>query len=369
MKVQEKRLIRTLQQLVRIPSHESCDEISKFVATEIRKLGIKPEVDKDGNIIARIGAGPALLLNAHMDTVGVENYPNAFSGRVVDNKIYGRGSTDDKSGVAAKLELMKILKQNPPNKQIIFAFTVGEEGGNKLTDGAYKVIKRVKASHALTLESSMLEDGNLGIVTGCKGRFVYNIDVIGKASHSGRPWMGKNAITLASKLVEKLNNFKTISMKIPENGEASSYLNVTQIEAKEGNNIIPGKCSLTVDYRCLPGEKEKEIKKKIQKVCESALGKSFKISLISIRGGYLEKRPQLTEIAKQAASESGFKPFIKISDGWGDVQAFNEAGMISINVGPGTSGQAHKNPEYCWIPGLVKGTQAILNILRRWDAL
>ncbi len=367
--IQQGRLVRTLQELVGIPSHENCSEISRHVASEIRRLGIKPSVDKDGNVVARIGSGPAILLNAHMDTVGVKDYKDAFSGRVAGRKLYGRGSTDDKSGVAAMLEIMKLLRKNPPKKRVIFAFTVGEEEGDEKTDGAYRVAKKVKATHGIVLESSVNENGSLGVCTGCKGRVVYTIDVLGKASHSGKPWNGQNAIYLASKLMERLMKFRITSMKIPGYGNIRSYLSVTQIESREGSNIIPGKCSLTVDYRALPGEKETTVRREIQQACSAVLGKSYRISLMSTpKDGYTETDTEFIKLSKKAVRETGMKTFTDFSTGWIDGMVFKKAGMVTLNTGPGTIGQAHRNPEYCWIPGLVKGTQAVLNIIRRWDA-
>jgi acetylornithine deacetylase/succinyl-diaminopimelate desuccinylase-like protein len=368
-KVQQARLVRTLQDLVRIPSHESCDKISRHVAGEIRKIGIKPEVDSDGNIIARIGSGQTLLLNAHMDTVGISGYRDPYSGKVRGNRLYGRGSTDDKSGVAAMLEILRTLKENPPRNQVIFAFTVGEEEGDEDTDGAYRVARKIKATHGIVLESAIDEKNNLEVCIGCKGRFVYRIDVLGRATHSGKPWTGRNAIYTASELIERLKGFKSTSMKIPGYGKVSSCLSVTQIEAREGSNIIPGKCSLTVDYRALPGEGEPEIRRNIQRICKRVLGKSYKISPVNIpKEGYIETDAEFPKLCKKAIRETGMNPLAGFSAGWIDGTVFKRAGMTTINMGPGTLGQAHRNPEYCWIPGLVKGTQAILNLIRGWDA-
>jgi acetylornithine deacetylase/succinyl-diaminopimelate desuccinylase-like protein len=374
--IDKDRLVRTLQDLVRIPSHESMKEISEHVAGEIRKLGLKPDVDEDGNVLVFMGSGPSLVLNSHLDTVGVNGYPEAFSGEVKGDKLYGRGSTDDKSGVAAMLELMKVLKKDPTRKKVTFAFTVWEEGGGSEKDGAYKVVKDIKPSHdakpthALVLESSAGEDGRMAIEVGCKGRFVYKVDVLGEATHSGsRSGSDKNAIYLASELISRLKGFGTISQDIPVCGKVQSYLSVTQIHAMEGNNIIPGRCTLTVDYRALPGEDEKEVRARLESTCKDVLGSSFRVShLLPPKDGYLQTDPDFIGICKKGIEETGLKPYTKLSSGWMDAAVFNDAGIITLNAGPGTRGQAHKTPEHCWIPGLVKGTEAILNVIRGWDS-
>jgi acetylornithine deacetylase/succinyl-diaminopimelate desuccinylase-like protein len=366
--INEDRLVKTLQDLVRIPSHENCSGMSKYVTAEIMKIGMEPEVDGDGNIIARIGSGPAFLLNAHMDTVGVKGYDDAFSGEVRDGKLYGRGSTDDKSGVAAMLELMKALKDKPAKKQVVFAFTVGEEGGNEETDGAYKVVKKVNATHGIVLESSVNEQNNgLDIGLGCKGRFIYEIDVLGKPGHSSSPHLAKNSIYLALKLIEKLKEFETSSMNVVGDKTESSTAAVTQIEAKEGGNIIPGKCTITFDYRALPHEKEPGIRSRIEAVCRETLGDSFKLRSAHSKESYLDMDDRFIKMSMDAAKEAGFTPFVSFSSGWIDGQVFSKSGIKTFKIGPGTEHQAHKTPEYCWVPGMVKATETVLGIIRKWD--
>jgi acetylornithine deacetylase/succinyl-diaminopimelate desuccinylase-like protein len=368
--IQEKRLVKTLQDLVKIPSHENCDEISGFVANEIRQIGLKPNVDKDGNILASIGSGQGFLLNAHMDTVGVQNYGKAFSGKVSGGKLYGRGSSDDKSGVAAMLEILKVLKEDPTRKQVIFAFTVGEENGGEDTDGAFKVALKIKADYGLILESSVHEKENkMDITTGCKGRFVYQIDVVGRSAHSGTPELGINPIHLSTRLINKIKAIDTPSKSIPGIGDVKSVINVTEIHAREGSNTIPGICRLTVDYRAIPKDNESTVRKRIEHLCKQTLGDSFKISVFESKEGYLETSPKFYDLCSRAVSEAGLTPVNEFSFGWFDGMVFHRAGIPSYKIGPGTAGTGHQVPEYCCIPGLVKGTQAILNIIRRWDSL
>ena len=287
----------------------------------------------------------------------------------MEEKLYGRGSTDCKAGVAAMLELLKVLKASPPRKSVIFAFTVWEEGGGPSRDGAYKVVRNIKPGHALVLESSVSEDRRMTIDIGCKGRFVYNIEILGESTHSGRPDSGRNAIYLASELIARMKDFKTMSQDVPMAGSVQSYFNVTQIHAMEGSNTIPGRCTLTADYRALPGESEKDVRDKLESVCRDVLGKSFDISLLAgPKAGYLQTDPGFIGTCRKGIEEAGLKPYTKLSSGWMDAAVFHSAGVITLNAGPGTRGQAHRIPEYCWIPGLVKGTEAILNVIRGWDA-
>lgn len=364
--INKERIVLSLQDMIKIPSHDDCSGMTKYVEKAVKDIGFNPEVDSEGNVVVRIGSGKAFLLNAHMDTVDIKGYPEAHSGEIKDEKIYGRGSTDDKSGVAAMIEIMHALKKKPIKNQVIFAFTVWEESHADKVDGAIKVSKEVDATHGIVLETSVYEDYQFSIDIGCKGRFVYSIDVIGKATHSGRPEEGINSIYLASKLIEKLKGFKTNSIEL-QGIKIESKLNVTQIEAKDGTNIIPGKCTLTVDYRAIPGDKENEIFDRIKTICKEVLGDSFELKNFHKKSSYIEDDKQYLELCTEAINASGFKTKTGFSSGWMDAQLFSKEGVKMFNIGPGTHGQPHKTPEYCWIPGLLKGTEAILNIIRKWD--
>jgi acetylornithine deacetylase/succinyl-diaminopimelate desuccinylase-like protein len=156
-------------------------------------------------------------------------------------------------------------------------------------------------------------------------------------------------------------------LEIPGQGKVRSVFSVTQIEAMEGSNIIPGKCTLTADYRSISGESEKKVQENISVICREVLGDSFKLSPIEQKEGYINNDSKFHQICQDAAKKAGLWPFKGFSFGWNDGQVFHNEGMKAIKMGPGTTGQDHRNPEYCWIPGLVKGTQAVLNVIRGWD--
>ena len=109
-------IVSFLQQMVQFPSEippGKYKPISKFVAGKLEEFGIENKV-KRNNVIGEIGKedGKTLIFNAHMDTVeffdGWTKDPH--SGEIIDNKIYGRGASDDKSCVAAEIFAAKALK-------------------------------------------------------------------------------------------------------------------------------------------------------------------------------------------------------------------------------------------------------------------
>jgi acetylornithine deacetylase/succinyl-diaminopimelate desuccinylase-like protein len=366
--IDEKRLVKTLQELVRIPSIESCDEISAWVKKDLEADGFQVCSDKDGNLIVEIGKGPGFLLNSHMDTVPAENWDSdPFSGVVKNNKLYGRGASDDKSGVAAMMEILKLLKE--PNKRLVFAFTVAEEATNSQKDGAYSILPKLEnIERGIVLEPRFREDNSINIGLGGRGRYECQVDVLGRAGHSGYPELADNAIYRAYNLINAIRKMNYPEMRINNVGVIKSCCTVTQISAIEGRNVIPGVCTLTLDYRSVPAENKEDIPQKIRNLCEKTLESSFRIKNPENLGGFYINDKEFLDLSIEAIKETGCKPNPMFPTGGNDGEIFfSQKGIKTFSIGPGNIDQMHKVDEYCSIDGLIKTTNAILNIIKKWD--
>jgi len=364
--VDRKRLVRSLQELVRIDSSQNISGMSDYVEARLQETGFKVARDSDGNLLSEIGRGEGFLLNAHMDTVKAD-WEGAFSGVVKDGRVYGRGSSDCKAGVAAMLEIAQLLKEEKLNNRIVFAFTGNEEAKPLEVNGAYKVAKRIKARRGIVLEPTSREDGSIEIAIGCRGSYRYRVDVLGKSCHSGHPERGENAIYKSCSFIDEFRKVKPPRMMIKNIGEVPATASITQIEAKEGANVIPGKCSLTIDYRAIPGEEEGEIESRINHICRQALGKNFNMEKLSgIPGGVFEEEDFLEE-CKIAVRSVGCVPVVDFNMSRNDSAIFNKyAGAGCYVMGPGTRGQPHKINEYCNIKGLIKTTEAVIKVVEKY---
>ena len=129
---QAEALASFLQDLVRIPSLSTQEEaVAIRVAEEMRRVGFREVwTDRIGNVIGRIGAGqgPKLLLNGHMDTVGVgglTRWPVApYEGLIRDGILYGRGACDMKGGLAAIFSLNDSLSASVKHITLLFLWLV-----------------------------------------------------------------------------------------------------------------------------------------------------------------------------------------------------------------------------------------------------
>jgi len=366
--INKARYIKTLQELIRIPSLSGNeDTIGNFIFEDLEAYGFAPEKDEVGNIYLELGKGRrSLMLNAHMDTVPPEGYKgDPYSGLIKSNKIIGLGSSDCKAGVAAMMELVKSITGF--DGKLILAFTVSEESvlkGAKYTKGSMYAAERYKADACIVLEPTMY-DGIPAISGGCRGRMILELKVRGKSTHSSRPHTGKNAITESVKLIDHLKEHDLMTghyfgEELPET------LSIVGISAgAKATNIIPGECDVVVDYRTLPGRTE--VVNKIKKAIEDS-GVKTEIGIPYFSPGYFlpEDTPTLKMLEESVRNSFRRKPRLMIALGRADSEYFYRNGTPAIVYGPGENLQCHKPGEYALISGAIKCTKSIGRFIQEY---
>ncbi|UCD03138.1 MAG: M20/M25/M40 family metallo-hydrolase [Candidatus Aenigmatarchaeota archaeon] len=364
-------LVENLQSLVKIPSFRDSIAISRWIKNALEGIGYKVWSDEDGNMMAEIGAGPGFLLNAHMDTVdagdGWKHDP--FGGEIDKGRVYGCGSSDCKAGIASMLEIARIMKENPPKKRVVFAFTAFEESYPLERNGVYRILPRLEDIEKGLILEPTTHGKTIGIAVGCRGNGFYELDVLGKKGHSGYPQHADNAIYKVPKLLLKIDKFPKRKMKVSITGEEiENSLVVTEICAKEGGNVVPGKCTMTLNTRLLPDDKPEEVLKKLHYLCRDSFGKYYALQEKVVIGGYLFEDREFLEMCKEAITSINCepKPYFKTARVDGGI-LHNFAGIGTFVLGPGDIANAHQKDEYCAIEDLHRGTEAILGVIKRWD--
>ncbi len=202
-----------LGELVRIKSL-SCGEknVVHAIKNQIQKAGFdEVKIDGLGNVIGRIGSGATVLaIDGHVDTVDTGNPDNwefdPFSGEVKNGFVHGRGTVDQKGGVASFITAGRIIKELAlcNNLTIYFVGSVMEEDSDGL---CWKYIvgeECLKPDFVISTEPT-----NLAIYRGQRGRMEMEVSFRGVSAHGSAPERGKNAIYMASQAcleIEKLNN-------------------------------------------------------------------------------------------------------------------------------------------------------------------
>jgi putative selenium metabolism hydrolase len=211
-KALERDTVRFLADIVRTPSFSSKeDKVIPVIKREMKKVGFDQiRVDGLGSIIGRIGKGPRVIaFDAHIDTVYAGDREqwsfDPFKPRLKDGKIWGRGTVDQKGGMAAMVYAGKIIKELRLNEQftIYFTGTVMEEDCDGLCWQYLLNEEKLKPEFVVITEPT-----NLNIYRGHRGRMEIRVEVKGRSCHGSAPERGDNAIYKIARIaleIEKLN--------------------------------------------------------------------------------------------------------------------------------------------------------------------
>jgi len=246
-----------LSRLVRIRSMSGQEElVMKELRNQFEEAGIKDiNTDGLGNLIARIGDGKKVLaFDGHMDTVDAGQFKNwdfdPFSGEIDEGYLLGRGSVDQKGGVASLVTAAKILLEIgiPDDLSIYFIATVMEEDCDGL---CWKYIieeDQIKPDAVVITEPT-----NLTISRGQRGRMEIRIEFQGISSHGSAPERGKNAIYMASEATLKIRDLNPLLKQHEFLGKGS--IAVTEVRSESpALCAVADYASVYIDRRLTMGE-------------------------------------------------------------------------------------------------------------------
>ncbi len=201
-----------LSKLIKIKSLSMAEgAVQQELARQMKEAGFD-EVFQDGlgNVIGRIGNGPRkLAFDGHIDTVDVGNPVNwtsdPFSGDIRDGYVHGRGTVDQKGGIASFVTTGRILKELGFDRDLTLYFvaSVMEEDCDGLCWKYIVEEDKIRPDFVVSTEPT-----NLNIYRGHRGRMEIHVSFSGVSAHGSAPERGKNAIYMASRAaleIEKLN--------------------------------------------------------------------------------------------------------------------------------------------------------------------
>ena len=260
---------------------------------------------KDGlsrpNVIVSINSNSdtTLLIESHFDIVppgkGWKHDP--FKLTVIDDKAYGRGAADNKSGIAAVMGAFKELNKKELDINLKLIAGVDEEIGGKYG------IDYVMSDYKLQGNAALIVDaGPESLYLGASGIIWGKINVKGKQGHAGYPFKAKNAINETMKLLsefekyqKKVENKRSILKAPPDcpNDFVWGRYSVTMFKGGEKENVIPGECEARFDRRLLPEEDihqaEKELLEFFDNTCDR-IGIEASLELTNKQQGYHTKK-------------------------------------------------------------------------------
>ena len=349
--------------------------VTEYIRQFFAKLGCPHEVIEVSpgrcNVLARYespGATQTFLLDAHQDTVPVDGMTiPPFEPTIKDGRIYGRGSSDVKGGMAAMLWAFRrlVLEKPAGAANVIMSCTCDEEatttGINDLVrywqdgDGRSTLLNE-KPDAAIIAEPTLLD-----VVVAHRGVTRFVISTAGRACHSSDPTQGVNAIYRMARLVSCLEEY---AAELPGRSPAHplcgpATLSVGLISGGASVNVVPDECSIEVDRRLTPGDNADEAYDDIRNFLTSKLDFEFDMQPPYIVSPTLsnEDNGWLADGLQQHISEVA-GPHASVGVPYGTHASRTcAAGVPSVVFGPGSIDQAHTKDEWIEIDQLEKASE------------
>jgi acetylornithine deacetylase len=327
------------------------------------------------------GSGRSLLFNGHVDVIpsGPEEawQSNPWAGTVKDGKIFGRGASDMKAGLAAyTMALHAILGSGVKLRgDVILEYTVDEELSGNGTLAA--ITRGYAADVGISGETS-----SMNVQPACIGRIWYEIPVKGKPAGIQRQWEGVNAIDKGYLVVKAVSEFQEKRMKrithplYPNIRETIPCL-VGMFQAGSYPSAFPDSCLLKGSMATVPSEDSDRVKKEFAEHLKSSTSTDswLKENPPAVKyTGYFAEPSEISvdhDIVKclKAAYETalGVKPSVSGRTGAADIRFLNKYGHTpSVIFGPGPTDQMHATNEYAKVDDLIAATKVYALTILDW---
>lgn len=375
-------LVSLTQQLIRTPTSNppgNEEQAATILFQKFQAEGIAaeliPEEAGRADVVARLkGTGaPALLFDGHLDTVppGDETAwtHSPYSGALDQGRIYGRGTSDMKGGIAAQVMAAVLAKRAGIQLagDLIVAATCGEEVDNL---GAHTLKNAGGLNHVGAIVVG--EPSNNEIFIAEKGALWLEITTFGRTAHGSMPHLGINAIWKMHTFMDKMKGFKPSNDQHPLLGEATFSLNTMNGGFK--TNVVPDRCTTTWDGRTIPGKSHADIVAAVQDQLTQLQNTDpeFKGEVKVIKDLPSVDTPSnhsLVKLAQQLGQELWGRELTP-----GGVNYYTDAAVLvpGLNLpfiifGPGEPGLAHQPNEYVDVEKLVAATAFYLLLASRWE--
>jgi succinyl-diaminopimelate desuccinylase len=317
------------------------------------------------SVVARHGPGakPSLCFAGHVDTVPLGAAPwtrEPFGGDVADGKLYGRGSSDMKSGVAAIVCAALDLARADARTELLVVLVAGEETGCEGSAHLARTAGALGRAGALLVAEPT---GNVPLV-GHKGALWLEARTRGVTAHGSMPERGVNAIYAAARAVSALERFRFAAAADPLLGDAT--LNVGTIRGGLNVNSVPDAAAFTIDVRTIPSLANDAARAALA----SALGPEVElrtlVNVSSLRADAADA--WVREVFDVAAAHLGSRPAPQSAPYFTDASELTPAlgGVPTVILGPGELHLAHQTDEWCLVSRIEQAAEMYRELGARW---
>jgi acetylornithine deacetylase len=376
------KLLEMIEQLIALPSVSSTQTeidtsnlpVINLLANWLNDLGFQTEVvanlnDKNkANLVASIGEGDeGLVLSGHTDTVNFDQTgwnTDPFKATELENKLYGLGTADMKSFLAIAIEAAKEFSNKDLKQRLTIIATADEES---TMQGAKTLVETFQAKGQKLGKYCIIgEPTDLTPVHQHKGVMMEAIKVHGQAGHSSDPSLGNNALEGMRLILNELEQFKQALANQYTNHDfviPIPTLNLGHIHGGDNPNRICGDCELHIDLRPLPGMQidalRDELHERVIKTIEP-LGLTAKFESL-FDGTPAFKTNKDSKIIQLTTQLSNKNPTTVAFGTEGPY--FNELGMETVILGPGSIDQAHQQNEFLSLNSINPTIDLLKNVI------
>jgi succinyl-diaminopimelate desuccinylase len=308
-----------------------------------------------GNVVARTDLGRSLrvVVAGHLDTVP----PDGNAEPKLDaDVLWGLGSADMKGGLAVMLDLAAAVSS--PAVDVTWVFYVAEEVA-AVHNGLRQLFE--ERPDLVAGDVALLGEPTRGeIEAGCQGTMRVRVELAGARAHTARPWMGRNALHRAGRVLAALADYEP-RRPVIDGCEFHEALQAVFAEGGVAGNVVPDRAVVTINHRFAPDRSVDEAWDHVSSILRPHLDEGDGLELVDAAPA---AAPGLTHPLLVALRDRNDLP-VRAKLGWTDVSRFAAAGIPAVNFGPGDPTLAHTRDEHLDRASLERVHAALGDLLRR----
>ena len=346
--------------------------VARFIADWCEAAGLEVRLDEvrpgRPNVIAvarGTGGGRALMLNGHIDTVGVAGMSAPHAPRVADGRLYGRGTYDMKCGVAACMLAVAEARRRSLRGDVIFTAVVDEEYAG---EGTLDVARHYRADAALIAEAT-----DHKLVVAHKGFVWLEVESLGAAAHGSIPG-AIDAIVHMGRVLVELEALNARLLAGPAHRLlGTGSLHASLIQGGQELSSYPERCLLSIERRTIPGETPEQAEAELTETAARLMAADARVRLVVRRG--VDRTPMETAadaplpqlIKRHGTSVTGAEiPVVGLSV-WTDAASLVQAGIPAVLFGPRGAG-AHAVEEWVELESLRQCAEVYSRVIAEFCA-
>jgi acetylornithine deacetylase len=301
------------------------------------------------------GGGRSLMLNGHLDTVGVEGMSEPHAPHARDGRLYGRGGYDMKGGVAACMLAAAAAARAELSGDVIVSAVADEEHSSI---GVQAVLEHVRADACIVAEPTSLD-----VVVAHKGFAWWEISAAGRAAHGSQPQLGVDAIAAVGPVLIAVVELERALAGRTHELLGRGSVHASLIAGGQELSTYPERCVLSIERRTLPGEDAAQLDAELARLVTAGAGGPAELSGVTtlVRAPFevSPQEPIVTLVRERAAARLRREPAVRGHNAWMDAAFTSAAGIPTVVFGPDGAG-AHAVEEWVDLASVRECAEVLL---------